>query len=149
MITITPRHLLTFWKSVVSQCWLWCWFASLIFRVNLDCRSTGLLHWRYLSSTKKSAVFYWRNTQVKILYLERSHSLFSFCLGNRLSQVCWSLNLFAPKVPVTARADSHPLYHMWRHQFKRSRTTLSAKLCGMKRTFKPHQNEHDSVKESA
>ena len=26
---------------------------------------------------------------------------------------------------------------------------MSAKLCGMKRTFKPYQNEHDSVKESA
>ena len=61
-----------------------CFF--LILCVNLDCRSTGLLHWRYLSSTKKSAVFCWRNTQVKMLYLERSHSLFSFCFGNRLSQ---------------------------------------------------------------
>lgn len=37
---------------------------------------------------------------------------------------------------------------MRRHQFYRSTTTLSAKLCRVKRSFTQYQNEHDSVKEA-
>ena len=38
------------------------------------------------------------------------------------------INPFAHEPPVTARADPRPFYPLWRHQFKRSRTTLSTNL---------------------
>ena len=54
----------------------------------------------------------------------------------------------SPWAAVTARADSRPFYRLWRHQFWLSRITLSADLCRVKRSFKPHQNEHNSVKDT-
>ena len=42
----------------------------------------------------------------------------------------------------------HPFYCLWRHEFWWSRTTLSATLCRVKRSFKSYQNEHNSVKDT-
>ena len=58
------------------------------------------------------------------------------------------INPFATEPPVTARADPGPFYPLWRHQFWRSRTTFFANLCRVKRSFKPYQNEHNSVKDT-
>ena len=49
------------------------------------------------------------------------------------------VNAFVPEPLVTARADPHPFYRLWRHQFWLSRITLSANLCWVKRSFKPAQ----------
>ena len=58
------------------------------------------------------------------------------------------LNTFAPEPPVTAHADPRPSYRLWRHQFKWSRIILSANSWRVKRSFKPCQNEHHSVKDT-
>ena len=78
----------------------------------------------------------WSNMQAFL----RHCKLFLFCLI--------FLNPFAPEPPVTARADPCALYCLWCHQFLWSRTTLSANLWREKRSFKPYQNEHNSVKDS-
>ena len=54
----------------------------------------------------------------------------------------------SPWAAVTARADPRPFYRLWRHQFWLSRITLSADLCRVKGSFKPYQNEHNSVKDT-
>ena len=48
-----------------------------------------------------------------------------------------SLNPFTPELPVSPRADPRSFYHLWRHQFYWSRTTLSVSVCRVKRSFKP------------
>ena len=55
----------------------------------------------------------------------------------------------SPSVPpiTNAHEDPCPFYHLWRHQFWQSRTTLSANLCRVKGSFKPYHNENNSVKE--
>ena len=53
----------------------------------------------------------------------------------------WITHKQAP-VRILAR----PFYRLWPHQFSQSRTTLSANLCKVKRSFKQYQNEHGSVK---
>ena len=45
------------------------------------------------------------------------------------------INPFVPEPPVTACADSHPFYCLWRHQFWLSRITLSTNLCRVKRSI--------------
>ena len=55
-------------------------------------------------------------------------------------------NPFAPEPPVSTGADPRPFYHLWHHQFQRSRTTFSTNLGRVKGSFKPYQNEHNSVK---
>ena len=55
---------------------------------------------------------------------------------------------FAPELPVTACADLRPFYCSCCHPFCRLRITLSPNLCRAKRSFKPYQNEHNSVKEA-
>ena len=55
-------------------------------------------------------------------------------------------NPFAPEPPLTARAKPRQLYRLWRHQFQRSRTTLTDNLSTRKRYFEPYPNQHDSVK---
>ena len=47
-----------------------------------------------------------------------------------------SLNPFTPELPVSARADPRSFYHLWRHQFYWSRTTLSVSVCRVRRSFK-------------
>ena len=58
------------------------------------------------------------------------------------------LNPFTPKLPVTTRADPRIFYCLWRHQFYWLSTTLSGKLCRVKRSFKPCQIEQNSVKDT-
>ena len=59
-----------------------------------------------------------------------------------------TFNPFALEPPVTARADPCPCYHLWHHQFERSMITSATNLCRVKRSFKPYQNEHNSVKDT-
>ena len=51
-----------------------------------------------------------------------------------------SFNPCDQEPPVTASADPHRSYYLWRHQL------LSSDLCTVKRSFKPYLNEHNSVK---
>ena len=59
-----------------------------------------------------------------------------------------SVNPFTPEPSVTACAYPHPFYCLWHHQFQWSKTTLFTDLCLVKRSFKPYQNEHNSVKDT-
>ena len=58
------------------------------------------------------------------------------------------INPFTPEPPITDRADPSPFYHLSCHQFYCSRTTLSGNVCRVKRSFKPYQNEHNSVEDT-
>ena len=80
------------------------------------------------------------------------------CLNSKPAG-CWDsfffssgISPFAPELPVTTHADLRPFYDFYcscRHPFCRLRTTLSPNLCSwVKRSFKPYQNEHNSVKEA-
>ena len=68
--------------------------------------------------------------------------------GNGMNNCIYNhINPFTPDPPVTARADPRPCCRFWRHQFWWSRTTLSVDL-GRVRSFKPYQNEHNSIKDT-
>ena len=64
--------------------------------------------------------------------------------------VQFSFNPFATdrELATNTHADLLPFYCLWCHQFWLSRITLSADLCRVKRSFKPYQNEHNSVKDT-
>ena len=58
-----------------------------------------------------------------------------------------TLILSPPNRSELFHADPRHFYRLWRHPFYRSRTILSSNLCRVRRSFKPYQNEHGSVKE--
>ena len=62
--------------------------------------------------------------------------------------VQFSFNPFATELATNTHADLLPFYCLWCHQFWLSRITLSADLCRVKRSFKPYQSEHNSVKDT-
>ena len=63
-------------------------------------------------------------------------------------KLVYTINSFAPEPPLTAGEDPRPVYHLWCHQFYRSRTTLSANLCTVKRSFKSNQDKLNSAKDT-
>ena len=77
----------------------------------------------------------------QFLYAFPSH----FCFWSSKSKQM-TINPFVPGPLVTALANPRPFYRLWYRQFLRSRTALSANLCRVKRSFKPYQSEHESVR---
>ena len=53
-----------------------------------------------------------------------------------------------PPNNLSLMAHADPCTLLWCQQFSQSRTILSANLCGRKRSLKPYQNEHNSVKKA-
>ena len=60
----------------------------------------------------------------------------------------WFINPFAPKLPVTAHTGPRASTSCDIISFNDHGQLVTANLCKVKRSFKPYQNEHNSVKDT-
>ena len=60
----------------------------------------------------------------------------------------WFINPFAPEPPITAHAGPRASTACDIISFNGHGQLVTANWCGVKRSFKPYQNEHNSVKDT-